>query len=198
MSARALECELIDRRAFRTQAEARMAIFEFIEGWYNPRRRHSALGYLSPNDFERAAATGATRPTPAYDHHDRMTEPGTVAIDDLDAHNGPHGLPYSSVLGKTSRPPAITHLSAGDESPNVSTQPGNSTRPNRHCTRCRIEHAHPTEACSSLTGDPKSDDAQCRIPMPETLILRGNSQFRMRNRNAKCKNSSFVENLVGG
>ena len=56
-----LECELIDRRSFRTQAEARMAIFEFIEGWYNPRRRHSALGYLSPNDFERAAAKETPR-----------------------------------------------------------------------------------------------------------------------------------------
>jgi putative transposase len=48
-----LECELLDRRRFQTQAEARMAVFEFIEGWYNPRRRHSALGYESPNDYER-------------------------------------------------------------------------------------------------------------------------------------------------
>ena len=47
-----LECELIDRRVFRTQAEARMAIFEYIEGWYNPHRRHSGLGYLSPLNFE--------------------------------------------------------------------------------------------------------------------------------------------------
>jgi putative transposase len=29
------------------------AVFDFIEGWYNPHRRHSALGYLSPNNFER-------------------------------------------------------------------------------------------------------------------------------------------------
>ena len=50
-----LECELLDRRNFRTQVEARMAIFEFIEGWYNPRRRHSSLGYLSPVEFERNA-----------------------------------------------------------------------------------------------------------------------------------------------
>lgn len=50
-----LECELLDRRKFRTKAEARMAIFEFIEGWYNPGRRHSALGYLSPIDYERSA-----------------------------------------------------------------------------------------------------------------------------------------------
>lgn len=53
-----LECELIDRRCFRTQAEARLAIFSFIEGWYNPRRRHSALGYLSPMAYERRAQAG--------------------------------------------------------------------------------------------------------------------------------------------
>jgi putative transposase len=49
-----LECELIDRRRFHSQAEARMAIFTFVEGWYNPRRRHSALDYLSPIDYERS------------------------------------------------------------------------------------------------------------------------------------------------
>ncbi len=43
-----LECELLDRRCFHTQAEATLAAFECIEGWYNPRRRHSSLGYLSP------------------------------------------------------------------------------------------------------------------------------------------------------
>ena len=38
--------------------EARgMAVFEFIEGWYNPRRRHSALDYLSPVDYERTVQT---------------------------------------------------------------------------------------------------------------------------------------------
>ena len=53
-----LECELLDRRKFKTKAEARMAIFEFIEGWYNPARRHSALGYQSPINYERNAAEG--------------------------------------------------------------------------------------------------------------------------------------------
>lgn len=48
-----LECELLDRRRFATKAEARMAIFEFIEGWYNPTRRHSSLGRISPIEFER-------------------------------------------------------------------------------------------------------------------------------------------------
>lgn len=50
-----LECELLDRRKFRTKAEARMAVFQFIEGWYNPGRRHSALGYQSPINYERRA-----------------------------------------------------------------------------------------------------------------------------------------------
>jgi putative transposase len=54
-----LECELLDRVTLRTPAEARTAVFDFIEGWYNPTRRHSALDYLSPNDFERQ---GAPRP----------------------------------------------------------------------------------------------------------------------------------------
>jgi putative transposase len=54
-----LECELLDRRRFRSQAEARMAVFAFIEGWYNPRRRHSALGYLSPIEYERSQQAGA-------------------------------------------------------------------------------------------------------------------------------------------
>jgi putative transposase len=48
-----LECELIDRRTFKTRTEARMAVFTWIEGWYNPRRRHSGLGYRSPVNFER-------------------------------------------------------------------------------------------------------------------------------------------------
>ena len=49
-----LECELIDRQRFRDPAEARGQVFNFIEGWYNPRRRHSALGYLSPINYERS------------------------------------------------------------------------------------------------------------------------------------------------
>jgi len=48
-----LECELLDRRKFATKAAARMACFEFIEGWYTPSRRHSALGYKSLITFER-------------------------------------------------------------------------------------------------------------------------------------------------
>ena len=51
-----LECEVLDFRPFHSQAEARMALFDFIEGWYNPQRRHSALGYHSPLSFERLYA----------------------------------------------------------------------------------------------------------------------------------------------
>ena len=48
-----LECELIDRYTFRSQSQARIALFRFIEGWYNPHRRHSAIDYLSPINYEK-------------------------------------------------------------------------------------------------------------------------------------------------
>jgi putative transposase len=48
-----LECELLDRSHFQTPAEARLEVFRFLEGWYNPYRRHSALGQLSPVNFEK-------------------------------------------------------------------------------------------------------------------------------------------------
>ena len=46
------ECELLARSRFKTQAEARNATFAFIEGFYNKRRHHSSIGYLSPIDYE--------------------------------------------------------------------------------------------------------------------------------------------------
>ena len=49
-----LECELLDRCRFRPQAEARMAVFEFIKGRYIPHRCHSALDYLSPINYQRS------------------------------------------------------------------------------------------------------------------------------------------------
>jgi len=54
-----LECELIDLFRFRTRAEARIEVFDFIEGFYNPRRRHSGLGQISPASFERAHRAAA-------------------------------------------------------------------------------------------------------------------------------------------
>lgn len=58
-----LECELLARSRFSNHAEARQAIFAFIEGWYNTRRRHSALDYLSPNDYERRYLAGTAHPS---------------------------------------------------------------------------------------------------------------------------------------
>lgn len=55
-----LECELIDRTRWRTHTEARMAVFDYIERFYNPRRRHSALGYLSPARFEKRTPSQTT------------------------------------------------------------------------------------------------------------------------------------------
>ena len=48
-----LECEVLGRNHFHTRDEARRALFTWIEGWYNRHRRHSSLGYLSPQEFER-------------------------------------------------------------------------------------------------------------------------------------------------
>jgi putative transposase len=48
-----LEKELLKGRSFKTRQEAKTVIFEWIEAWYNPSRRHSRLGYLSPDQYER-------------------------------------------------------------------------------------------------------------------------------------------------
>ena len=63
-----LECELLERRSFKTKTEARTALFTYIEGWYNPRRRHSGLGYLSPMNFERKHQPSHLMPTPPDEH----------------------------------------------------------------------------------------------------------------------------------
>ena len=74
-----LECELIDRYRFKTQAEARMAVFGFIEGWYNPRRRHSSLGYESPMSFEENHAN-RSEPCPAAGGTATFNEPGMLLL----------------------------------------------------------------------------------------------------------------------
>ena len=47
-----LEFELLMQNDWATREDARHAIFRYIETWYNPRRRHSTLGYLSPAAYE--------------------------------------------------------------------------------------------------------------------------------------------------
>ena len=77
-----LECELLARTTLSTHAEARAAVFEFVEGWYNTRRRHSALGYASPLEFERLHAAGpvdGARSVDAFRAPTSLLEPGSPA-----------------------------------------------------------------------------------------------------------------------
>ncbi len=60
-----LECELIDRRRWRTRADARLEVFYWIEAVYNRRRRHSALGYLSPAEYEAKLTMTPTMSNPS-------------------------------------------------------------------------------------------------------------------------------------
>lgn len=53
-----LECELLDQHDFKAPDAAKRGVFDFIEGWYNPHRRHSAIGQISPLRFERRHGSG--------------------------------------------------------------------------------------------------------------------------------------------
>jgi putative transposase len=54
------EGEPLKRRRFKAQTKALLAVFEWIEGWYNPHCRHSSLGYVLPVNYERTLLTTAT------------------------------------------------------------------------------------------------------------------------------------------
>ncbi len=75
-----LECELLDRTRFETQREAKLGVFEWIEAWYNPQRRHSSIGYLSPMEFERRHAAvqglGGSAPEPPFRNESRREQEG--------------------------------------------------------------------------------------------------------------------------
>src|SRR5262249_39001970 len=88
-----LECELLARSRFRNRGEARTAVFAFIEGFYNRRRRHSSIGYLSPIDYEQQLVAEPAPPRPAG---------GLAAVKDK-----PLGGPQGAVLDRRSarRPP---------------------------------------------------------------------------------------------
>ncbi len=118
-----LECELIDRRSFQTHAEARMDIFAFLEGWYDTKRRHSRLGYLSPNEFERRAAATARQPRGDARGRDQTgLEPCSIGRPAI--HNHPPGEPPTPISQRDSLQQAIAHPSAGGDSPQPSTEAG--------------------------------------------------------------------------
>jgi putative transposase len=48
-----IKTELVKRQRFKHRDDARLAVFRYIEGFYNPHRRHSALGYRSPAEYEK-------------------------------------------------------------------------------------------------------------------------------------------------
>ena len=52
-----LKTERTARKVYRTRDQARADVFDYIERFYNPRRRHSTIGYLSPMEFERIKAS---------------------------------------------------------------------------------------------------------------------------------------------
>ena len=54
-----LECELLVKSRFNNQREAALAVFEYIEGWYNPHRRHTSIGKVSPAEYERRMSHAA-------------------------------------------------------------------------------------------------------------------------------------------
>ena len=60
-----LQTELLDRSTWATREGLANAVFAFIEGFYNPRRRHSTLGYLSPADYEAQHQAGQPTKTAA-------------------------------------------------------------------------------------------------------------------------------------
>ena len=68
-----LECEVLDRNDFQTRDEARSALFCWIHSWYNPTRRHSSIGYVSPQEFEKHFNSKHSLPSPAFLPHARQT-----------------------------------------------------------------------------------------------------------------------------
>jgi len=56
-----LKTERTARKVYRTRNDARADVLDYIERFYNPKRRHSTLGYLSPNDFETKVGLAQSR-----------------------------------------------------------------------------------------------------------------------------------------
>ena len=114
-----LECELIDRRVWKTQTEARLAVFTWIEGWYNPRRLHSALGYMSPNNFERKHSDQKSQPSTSSEQPPPEDGLPTACFAPVDKtpqglSDGPSPCPQASAVDKPA--PFIINLGSGHQS----------------------------------------------------------------------------------
>ena len=124
-----LECELIDRRVWKTHTEARHAIFTWIESWYNPRRRHSSIGQISPIEFERR-------------HHLRAKD--AKNINDTNRTNpavaDEHGLP-TGCCAPVDKPP---HVPRGGTSACPQAGPVDKPAP---------EHATASNYCESISAN---------------------------------------------
>jgi transposase InsO family protein len=68
-----LECELLKQQRFTSQAEARMAVFDFIEGWYNPHRRHQGLESAVIYQFRKITSSWAYGQRPISLHQGGTT-----------------------------------------------------------------------------------------------------------------------------
>lgn len=97
-----LECELLARCRFKTRANARNAVFAFIEGFYNRRRRHSSIGYVSPVEYERQHDQPTVDPSPR--------QPAVVLAPVKDAARRLRRSPAAILDRRSARQP---HQSAG-------------------------------------------------------------------------------------
>jgi putative transposase len=108
-----LECELIDRRRWPSFAQARMEIFTWIEGWYNPCRRHSGIGQMSPVNFERKLQEKLTASSEAENRsaEDGLPKGCFAPVDKppLGSSKGPSACPQASPLDNPA-PMYVHHL----------------------------------------------------------------------------------------
>ncbi len=93
---------------FDSCGEAKMELFDFIEVFYNQRRRHSTLGQISPAAFERRAAA---RAVDAAVPVDAKTAP-TRDLENRQARGFPQRPQLPFLMGKHERPDALTVLSS--------------------------------------------------------------------------------------
>ena len=104
-----LECELLDRRSFQTHAEARMAVFQYIEGWYNTHRRHSSIGYYAPIAFERRYTSSIQHVEPFTVHQIGATPVGAAVEESAPgaAYTGSKSIGWAGLKESISEHPPL-------------------------------------------------------------------------------------------